>query len=171
MKHLFTLALMALAMVSYSQKVKEKKGMITVDDKPFLESSCKSFFTAFPCNYNYTGKTDMAFSINVFKYPTREKKYINKEWVMVDSESSYFKYTFMDSDVEFFTRSIPKEIFKQMWTFKVFDYDGTLNKTNFDKFVKVYNETEASILSGSTRNSGNTIIINNNGGGNNDNNR
>lgn len=89
---------------------------------------------------------------------------------MVDSESNYFKYIFMASDVEFFTRNNPKEIFKHMWNLKIFEIDGSLNQANFDKFVKVYNESEASILAGSTNRNGNTIIINN-GGGNNGNSR
>lgn len=166
MKSILTLVLLFGAGLLYAQDIDWKKGVITMDDQPFLESSCKSALTAYPCTYTYTGKPGVSFSINQFSYITVQKQYVNRSWVMVDAEAKYYKITFIDPNVEIFSRLMPKALLKHIWKMKVFESDGTINKTNLDMFAKSYGESESSILA-NAKPAQNNIIINNNYGGSN----
>lgn len=166
MKSLLTILLTFLITVTYAQKIRWSKGIITVDDQPFLESSCKSVLTAYPCTFTYAGQAGVAFSINEFSYITLTKQYINKSWVMVDTEKKYYKITFINPNIELFSRQLPKVLLKYMWKMNVFNSNGTINQTNLDTYNKSYGESESSILA-NAKPVQNNIIINNNYGGSN----
>lgn len=139
MKKLLIALFLCFSFLSYGQKVKFKKGIVTIDGTEFVKYNEEGFFTS------YSTLNDVEF-ITVLSTSYEER---NSSYYTTPNPSKYgirptisryvFTVKFPEFDKELTTDMYQKDFILAIYKNKIINEDGTINEENIDKFISKYN--------------------------------
>ena len=148
MKRIFTILVLFISVVSFSQKIKLKKGDVLVDEIVWLKY--KGFNGFDKSIYNLNG--DEIIFIKFVK---------NGPDNMIFSrvgDPNYFEISFLGLNKKIEIRNFEKEIITIIFESKAVNEDGTLNPDKIDRLVEKYGTQFSDKLKNTSTNT-NTVII------------
>jgi hypothetical protein len=142
-KTLFSIALLSVSLMGFSQKIKLKKGEVLVDEVAWLK---------------YEGCGMMSSSCSAINLKGDEIIYFK----LIDNpfdETMYYEVKFLGMNVMVeFEHTTAKTIFEHLYKGKVVGEDGELDQEKVERFVEKYGTPVSNKLHQSNNNT-NTIII------------
>ena len=144
MKRIFTILVLLISVVSFSQKIKLKKGEVLVDNKSWLKYEENSFDLSI---LNLNGE-----EIIFLKYIIQGS---SNQVFNSDGEPNYFQISFLGLNKKIEIREFEEDIMSILYSSKAINVDGTLNPDKIDRLVEKYGTS----FSDKLKNTTNTIII------------
>lgn len=137
MKKLFLLIALSICFSTvHAQKVKIKKGLVTVDGVEYLKTN-KDYGNEIISNL--AGKDIIKLEWNSFDVPNPARNNMNDPARMnypATTKEWYAVATFTDHNITFETDLSQKKIFEALYKDKVVNADGTINEANAEALAK-----------------------------------
>jgi hypothetical protein len=154
MKRIFYLSVFLISLVSFSQEIKLKKGVVLVDDVEWLNyNDCGTFDST--CSLLNKQKEELIFIKTISLNGVEPMTSSNPRGVF-----SYYEVVFVGTKMKTEFQKRQKAIIEILYNAKVVNEDGTLNNEKIERLVEKYGTPFSDRFNRS--NSNQTIIINNN---------
>ncbi|MEZ4787122.1 hypothetical protein [Flavobacterium haoranii] len=139
MKKILIVLFLSLSLFSFSQKLKFKKGIVTVDGVEFVKYNEEGFFTS------YSTLNDVEFiTVLSTSYEERNQAYYStpnpsKFGIKPTITKSVYTVKFPKLDKELTTNMFRKDLITAVYKNKILNEDGSINEENVDTFISKYN--------------------------------
>ena len=139
MKRILVILFLSISFLGFSQKLKFKKGIVTVDGIEFVKYNEEGFFTS------YSTLNDVEFiTVLSTSYEERNPAYYSNQnpskfGIKPTITKSVFTVKFPQLGKELTTNMYRKDLITAVYKNKVLNEDGSINEENVDTFISKYN--------------------------------
>ena len=125
----------------FAQKVKfkRKEGTYYVEKTAYINQSCKNLLQP-PCVLSSSTSGDKLFSVMAYPYTKTQRVNKGNGWVTEERKAYYYQVKAIDTEHEFYTRQVPKQMVRAMYNANILTENGKLDIPKLEEFIKIFGE-------------------------------
>lgn len=136
MKKVLVLLLLSFSVLSFSQKVKFKKGNVIIDDVEIYKYDSEGSSTTLSTK---EGEEFVSILSTFYEVPNPARNHPGGHNYPATIKKFVYTVRFLDSGKEFYTDLGDKGVAKAIYKAELFGEDGKLDEEKIDKFINKYN--------------------------------